>query len=291
MRQSVFTEEDVCLFRNRFENGYDLYHDNRYVDWLRQEHPDSLPDGLVNNEQIDTSVTLHPSTMTDMNTLEPSTMVNTEDQEETAKQISDTSANCSIVSQVGEAGSDDVSSTSLSSSLSVTRKLISELSELINPPKTSTGKNKGKAKARVLTSEDSLKELIDKEKKKRDEEELKKKKREERERKRIEKQEEKSRKAEIRQKKMSTRKQSKESTVVGVLDSESTESGVQSNEISSNECALCFGLYEEDLSMTGKLEREWVQCINATCGKWMHAECLNIEDGMFVCGLCSMLFC
>ena len=84
-----------------------------------------------------------------MNTLEPSTMVNTEHQEETAKQISDTSANCSIVSQVGEAGSDDVSSTSLSSSLSVTRKLISELSELINPPKTSTGKNKGKAKARV----------------------------------------------------------------------------------------------------------------------------------------------
>ena len=124
MRQSVFTEEDVCLFRNRFENGYDLYHDNRYVDWLRQEHPDSLPDGLVNNKQIDTSVTLHSSTMTDMNTLEPSTMVNNEDQEETAKQISDTSANCSIVSQVGEAGSDDVSSTSLSSSLSVTRKLI-----------------------------------------------------------------------------------------------------------------------------------------------------------------------
>ena len=120
---------------------------------------------------------------------------------------------------------------------------------------------------------------------------MKKKKREERERKRIEKQEEKSRKAEIRQKKISTRKQSKESTVVGVLDSESTESGVQSNEISSNECALCFGLYEEDLSMTGKLEREWVQCTNATCGKWMHAECLNIEDGMFVCGLCSMLFC
>ena len=180
-------------------------------------------------------------------------MANTEDQEEATKQISDTSTNYSIVSQESEAGSDDVSSTSLSSSLLMTRKLISELSELITSSKTSTGKNKGKAKARVLTSDNSLKELINKERKKRDEEELKKKKREERERKRIEKQEEKS---EIRQKKMSTRKQSKESTVVGVIDSEPTESGIQSNEISNNECALCFGLYEEDLSMTRKLERE-----------------------------------
>ena len=56
------------------------------------------------------------------------------------------------------------------------RKLISELSELLTPPKTSTGKSKGKPKARVLTSDDSLKELIDKEKKKRDEEESKRKK-------------------------------------------------------------------------------------------------------------------
>ena len=125
-----------------------------------------------------------------------------------------------------------MNSTSLSSSLLMTRKLISELSELITSSKTSTGKNKGKTKARVLTSDNSLKELINKERKKRDEEELKKKKREERERKRIEKQEEKS---EIRQKKMSTRKQSKESTVVGVIDSEPTESGVQSNKISNNE--------------------------------------------------------
>ena len=230
-----------------------------------RRYPDSLPNGLVSNEQIDSSVTLHPSTMTD--TLEPSTMADTEDQEETTKQISDTSANYSIVSQEIEAGSDDVNLTSLSSGLLMTRKLISELSELITSSKTSTGKNKGKGKARVLTSDDSLKELIDKERKKRDEEESKKKKREERERKRIEKQEERSRKTEIRQKKLSTRKQSKESTVVGILDSELTESGVQSSEISNNECALYFGLYEEDLSMTEKSEREWVQCTNATRAK------------------------
>ena len=57
--------------------------DNQYVNWLRQEHPYSLLDGLFNIEQIDTSVTLHPSTITD--TLEPSTMANIEGQEETTK--------------------------------------------------------------------------------------------------------------------------------------------------------------------------------------------------------------
>ena len=33
---------------------------NLYVDWLRQEHHDSLSDGLVNDEQVDTSVCIHP---------------------------------------------------------------------------------------------------------------------------------------------------------------------------------------------------------------------------------------
>jgi len=55
---------------------------------IRQEHPYSLLTGFFNIEQIDTSVTLHPSTMTD--TLEPSTMANTEGQEKTTKKISDT---------------------------------------------------------------------------------------------------------------------------------------------------------------------------------------------------------
>ena len=49
---------------------------------------------------------------------------------------------------------------------------------------------------------------------------------------------------------------------VWLIDSEPTESGVISNEISNNECTLCFGWYKEDLSVTGKLDREWVQCTN-----------------------------
>jgi len=72
-------------------------------------------------------------------------------------------------------------SESLSSSSSTTRNLISELKELILPKANAT--NKGKGKARVLASDEALKELIEKEKKKEDKK-AKQKKQEERERKR-----------------------------------------------------------------------------------------------------------
>ena len=71
------------------------------------------------------------------------------EQGETAEQSADISTNASLISQESEISHDDVQSTSLSSSLSMTRKLISELSELITPPKASTGKSKGKTKDRV----------------------------------------------------------------------------------------------------------------------------------------------
>jgi len=40
------------------------------------------------------------------------------------------------------------------------------------------------------------------------------------------------------------------------------EYGVQNREISNNECAVCFGLYQDDLSTTEKWMREWVECTN-----------------------------
>ena len=97
--------------------------------------------------------------------------------------------------------------------------------------------------------------------------------------------------AEKSTKKKMPKQTTKVNTEIDVSDAEPTESGLQDNEISNSECAVCFGLYEDDLSMTGKLEREWVQCTNELCGKWMHSECLDKENNMFVCGLCNMLFC
>lgn len=71
---------------------------------------------------------------------------------------------------------------------------------------------------------------------------------------------------------------------------EQSESGLQNHEISNDECALCFGLYEDDFSSTGKLQREWVQCTRMTCKKWMYSDCLNQENNKYVCRLCKMIF-
>ena len=57
------------------------------------------------------------------------------------------------------------------------------------------------------------------------------------------------------------------------------------NEISTSECAACFGLYEEDLSLT----EDWVECTN--CEKWMHSRCVQLDDQeLKACCVCSTLF-
>ena len=60
--------------------------------------------------------------------------------------------------------------------------------------------------------------------------------------------------------------------------------GLQEAEISSGECAVCFGLYEDDL-IDGQLVLEWIQCTDTDCWKWMHASCLNIDSNgkLFIC--------
>ena len=61
--------------------------------------------------------------------------------------------------------------------------------------------------------------------------------------------------------------------------------------IRNDECAICFGLYEDDLSPTGKFEKDWLQCTNDECMKWMHAECLEQDkDDLFMCKHCGTVF-
>ena len=68
--------------------------------------------------------------------------------------------------------------------------------------------------------------------------------------------------------------------------------GLQGREVSSNECAACFGLYEEDIDPdSGDITREWIQCTDEDCGVWMHTECLDKCDDDFVCCICGAIFC
>ena len=68
--------------------------------------------------------------------------------------------------------------------------------------------------------------------------------------------------------------------------------GLRGREVSSNECAACFGLHEEDVDPdSGDITREWIQCTDEDCGVWMHTECLDKCDDDFVCYICGAIFC
>ena len=55
MDDNTFTMEQVELFEKRLANGYDLYVDDDYVRWLKQNHPQSLPDEL----RIGATISIH----------------------------------------------------------------------------------------------------------------------------------------------------------------------------------------------------------------------------------------
>ena len=183
---------------------------------------------------------------------------------------------------------------SVSKGLSETTKVSSALSEfLYHPERDSSSKKATTSTARVLTSEESLCWW----KRKRRNETWKKQKRnkKEREDKTKEREAEKERKAEERKRKkeeQERRKNVKQTQKHSNNDPpESPIDGVQTKEIRNDECAVCFGLYEDDLSPTGKLEKDWLQCTNDECMKWMHAECLEQdEDDLFMCTHCGTFF-
>ena len=63
-------------------------------------------------------------------------------------------------------------------------------------------------------------------------------------------------------------------------------------EVSSNECAVCFGLYDEDVDPdSGDMTQDWIQCTDKNCGVWTHTECLDKCDDDYVCYICGVIFC
>ena len=69
------------------------------------------------------------------------------------------------------------------------------------------------------------------------------------------------------------------------------DQGLQRREISSSECAACFGLYEDDVDEDGTVTCDWIQCTNEQCSLWMHTNCLDKSDGEYVCAVCQNIFC
>lgn len=72
------------------------------------------------------------------------------------------------------------------------------------------------------------------------------------------------------------------------LATQSSSSG--SNTDTQNDCVVCLGKYEEDLSTDGVLLREWVQCTSDMCKKWMHESCVPKDDDDYIVCICNNVF-
>ena len=131
-----FTDDQVSLFQQRYDNGYNLYHDKMYVSWLQQEDPECLPNDLITSTSSSTY-----SSNTESSGISPLDV--------------------------------QAPTQSLSVSLSQTRSLLSQLSEFLNQSRAPVKTKGKKSTARVLTSAESLSILIEKEMKNKEEEEPK----------------------------------------------------------------------------------------------------------------------
>ena len=174
----------------------------------------------------------------------------------------------------------------------------SPLAELLVYPTPTQKASKTKSCARVLTSAESIAMLEEKARKKEEQEEKERKKKD-RELKKAANEEEKKRKAQERQakqaekqKKSSGQKRNNSScdgsrSKQQKLDrgeDESQDAGIQHHEISKDECAACFGLFEDDADSV-----EWIECTNENCRVWAHAERLEMCDNAYVCIACETL--
>ena len=176
----------------------------------------------------------------------------------------------------------------------------SPLAELLVYPTPTQKKAKPKSLAHVLTSAESIALLEEKLRKKQEEKEEKERKKKERERKKKLREEEKERKAqerEAKKAKQQTKKkecgQKRANEIAGTRSKrqrvgnsveESQDTGIQHREVSTNECVVCFGLYEDDPDSA-----EWIQCTNEDCMVWSHAECLEMCEDAYVCIICEAL--
>ena len=196
-------------------------------------------------------------------------------------------------------------------------------SRTYNVPQFKKGKKPGPA--RVLTSQQSLEMLVEKGRKKQEEEAEKERKKREREEKRKLRVEMNMRKAEERKVRIEERKgkaeekaqeqelkrlerekkkelefkckqweQKKNSgfSKTFITRSKTKDSCAPQNEDNaSSECTVSVGEYQDDLSPDGVPMKTWVQCTNEECQKWMHEDCItrNSEDNLVcICGNASI---
>ena len=246
---SQLSKEQLELFKRRYENGYDVYEEEDYVTWLQIHHPASLPDDLKkHNSDTASIVSSHSDTLLmDLSQLGEETSSGDKRISILLDETDDVSPPSTSLSLLGEETSsgdkrvsilrdqmDDESPPSTSNvsrsirpndentppnsaklssasrNLQETRKVLSDITGFLTLPTNTSQSKKPPGPERVLTSEESLLMLREKEEKKIQEEEEKQKRKQEREKKRQEKEAEKKKKAEERERKASEKQRMSE---------------------------------------------------------------------------------
>ena len=315
-----FTSEQLELFSARLSEGYDQFVDTdySYICWLEQYHPEALPSDRYSLSVSDLFSSVSPLTPVDnADTPTTSSGSSSRSKDQPPKAISggstvkdgtsgkaDKNAATIVTSTPsGSAknvspGSGASSSTGDSKKCSGNESLMSK--HLVDPTAaTPSGPKKARPRARLLTSADSLKEMEEKERKKKEEVEEKEKRKKEREEKKKQREEEQKRKAAERAKRAEEkakkveekakkaeekakkaapakrppkRKPAGESSTA-TRSKKSRVDDTSSGEIDPNTCCTCFVHYDQD--ETGA---DWVSC---ACGRWLHEDCVvdvTIDD-------------
>ena len=283
---STFSIEEELRYATRFEEGFNIP-DPKYEAWLRLNHP--------NVDSSNPSVSIPQTTPTNS-----SASFSSSSSSQPMPSTSQAPTKPTVPHKPPSA--------TPSRSDQVSKNKRSPLSDLLNLPAQPNVKAKTikTGKARVLTSSECLRILLEKEEEKKKVAQEKERRRQERELKKKQNEEEQKRKAEEKVRKAAEREAAKALKEAAKADREaaklaerekkelqkSQKSGQKRQavavatttrpkrnklkenvdvSINADLCCVCFGSYQEDVG-TG---REWLQC---SCSRWIHEDCVDDED-------------
>lgn len=176
----------------------------------------------------------------------------------------------------------------------------------------------------MLTSSESLEILEQKERQKKEEQELKEQRKKQREEKKKQKEEEELKKKKEREEKKVQREQAKrkreQAREAKKLEMEKkreekrAEKNKENNAASGSSglkqyptrkapktlekfaktsddvCAVCTGAYVDDIDESGDVTADWIQCADNNCAVWSHVDCLERQATGYVCAICFSVF-
>lgn len=323
-KSDLFDQDKLELYETRFREGYNLFFDNNYVNWLKLHHPEALPPDNEYTSLTDIFSSVTPETpVAFIETQQKSDSICVSNKSSTTPVSEMSTPLLPVPGNSGNSVSSDEDST-------ISKYLVSPVA---NTPCT----KKPVPRARLLTSADSLAQLEEKERKKREEQEIKEQKKREREEKKKKREielqqkaeerakkveeraikkarieEERLRKAEMKAQKIVSRaKESRKKTgmknttawepstsagsksaMVEATSSRSIRSAPakQPNTIDTNTCCMCNARYEDDI--VSGFGAEWISC---SCGRWLHEDCtedyiLDKDGKERFCSVCLDLF-